>query len=41
MASMNLGTSELLILLNFKVDLEALIQTRIFLHQISFFFLNF
>ena len=37
-ASVNLGTSELLIFLNFKVDLEALIRTRIFLHQINVLF---
>lgn len=37
-ASVNLGTKELLILLDFKVDLEALTHTRIFLHQIVFFF---
>lgn len=34
-ASVNLGTN---ILLDFKVDLEALTHTRIFLYQISFFF---
>lgn len=37
-ASVNLGTNELLILLDFKVDLEALTHTRIFPHQIVFFF---
>lgn len=37
-ASVNLGTN---ILLDFKVDLEALTHTRIFLYQISFFFFFF